>query len=395
MKVGIVAHDAWMGGIVYTHNLVRSLSMLPDDERLQVSLFCKNNTEKFKELLPLVKECVLYRQLLDSNPSGKWMVNLARRLRVAMTMLLLGEAQPELAWAARRAGVDVLFSVSNPYTRFTPSPIAWIPDLQHKHLPHLFSKLDCEFRDRRFSGLLKRKGQHVVFSSKHALNDAIRFYGQPQAQTHILHFATVKDADWEDDPSPVLKRYALPKDYLIVCNQFWVHKDHATLFEAIGELAKKGRTIHLVCTGETSDYRQPDYFTNLQAKMKADRLDAQIHILGMIPRYDQIMLIKGSLAIVQPSLFEGWSTVLEDARALGKFVIASDFPVHLEQNLPRALYFRQKDAGDCATVIETFLSSQKDFLAFNDKEQDNAENVLQFAKSFLKITESVVSDKLA
>ena len=33
---------------------------------------------------------------------------------------------------------------------------------------------------------------------------------------------------------------------------------------------------------------------------------------------DQLRLMKESLGVIQPSLFEGWSTVIEDAKALNK-----------------------------------------------------------------------------
>jgi len=47
---------------------------------------------------------------------------------------------------------------------------------------------------------------------------------------------------------------------------------------------------------------------------------------------------------VQPSLFEGWSTVVEDARALGKPIVLSDIPVHLEQQIPGAHVFSAPSA---------------------------------------------------
>ncbi len=38
--------------------------------------------------------------------------------------------------------------------------------------------------------------------------------------------------------------------------------------------------------------------------------------LGFIDRGEQLQLMKNSIAIVQPSLFEGWSTVVEDTKAM-------------------------------------------------------------------------------
>ena len=62
--------------------------------------------------------------------------------------------------------------------------------------------------------------------------------------------------------------------------------------------------------------------------------------------------MRRSLAVIQPSLFEGWSTVVEDARVLGKILIISDFAVHVEQNPPRAMFFAKDSAEDLAQKLE-------------------------------------------
>ncbi len=42
-------------------------------------------------------------------------------------------------------------------------------------------------------------------------------------------------------------------------------------------------------------------------------------------------LLRGAAAVLQPSRFEGWSTIIEDAKSLGKPIVASDIAVHREQ----------------------------------------------------------------
>jgi glycosyltransferase involved in cell wall biosynthesis len=53
-----------------------------------------------------------------------------------------------------------------------------------------------------------------------------------------------------------------------------------------------------------------------------------------------------SFYFINPSLFEGWSTTVEEAKALGKFIILSDIKVHREQNPKDAVYFNAKDSVD-------------------------------------------------
>ena len=57
----------------------------------------------------------------------------------------------------------------------------------------------------------------------------------------------------------------------------------------------------------------------------------RVRLLGLVPRKDQMQIFRHATLVLQPPLFEGWSTVLEDAKALGRPVLASDIAVHREQ----------------------------------------------------------------
>jgi glycosyltransferase involved in cell wall biosynthesis len=89
----------------------------------------------------------------------------------------------------------------------------------------------------------------------------------------------------------------------------------------------------------------------------AEGLSANIRFLGFIDRAEQLALMQAAQAIVQPSLFEGWSTVVEDAKALGKFLILSDLPVHREQlaapySAAHAAFFDPHNPQTLADCIE-------------------------------------------
>ena len=99
------------------------------------------------------------------------------------------------------------------------------------------------------------------------------------------------------------------------------------------------------------------------------------------------------LAVIQPSLFEGWSSVIEDARSMGKPVIASDFPVHIEQNSPNSYFFKRRNSEELAALIFQLLpnleegpSPQLEALA----RQDNQERVNAYGRRFLEIVNSVM-----
>jgi glycosyltransferase involved in cell wall biosynthesis len=109
--------------------------------------------------------------------------------------------------------------------------------------------------------------------------------------------------------------------------------------------------VEVVCTGKLEDYRDPGYISRLNDLLDAGDLHSHVRILGLIPRDVQIALFRRALAVIQPSLFEGWSTVVEDARVLGKASLLSDIPVHREQNPPDCCFFSPHSAEALADLI--------------------------------------------
>jgi glycosyltransferase involved in cell wall biosynthesis len=387
--IGLIAVDQWLGGVIYTHNLISALSRLPEEERPRLTLFCRNTAEPFKAVAHLVDKVVIFRSTADKVFGKTRFAGAARWAAAAFSATVWKDSDPELAARVKREGVECVFPTADGYSSMLPNPIAWIPDLQHCVLPEVFSRPARAVRDSRFSTLLRSPNQNVVFSSQCALNDAIRVYGPPAAKTHILHFATVPAPEWFQDPAPVVAKYGLTTPYLILCNQFWIHKDHPTAFRAVAKLAREGTRVPLVCTGPTKDNRHPDYFRKLQAEIRELGLEDQVRILGVIPRTEQVCLIRAAKAVLQPSRFEGWSTVVEDARALAKPVIASDFPVHLEQDVPGSTFFRMSDPDDCARAIAE-LWNQPDKQGTSRAEHDA--RIQQFARDFLGIVGKVVGE---
>jgi hypothetical protein len=61
--------------------------------------------------------------------------------------------------------------------------------------------------------------------------------------------------------------------------------------------------------------------------------------------------MRAAAAIVQPSLFEGWSALLEETRSLGKLVFASDIPMHREQFTDRVHLFNPTSAEALADLL--------------------------------------------
>ncbi|MER8775718.1 hypothetical protein NKH79_13690 [Mesorhizobium sp. M0977] len=74
--------------------------------------------------------------------------------------------------------------------------------------------------------------------------------------------------------------------------------------------------------------------------------------LGLVPYEDVFGLNAASDALINPSLFEGWSTTVEEAKALGTRMLLSDISLHREQ-APNATFFPVDDAVALASAMVT------------------------------------------
>lgn len=85
--------------------------------------------------------------------------------------------------------------------------------------------------------------------------------------------------------------------------------------------------------------------------MESDTVCANIKLLGFVERTEQLAIMKNAQFIVQPSLCEGWGTVLEDAKVLDKVVLLSNIPVHQEQQNKKCVLFDPHDPKQLAETI--------------------------------------------
>lgn len=147
--------------------------------------------------------------------------------------------------------------------------------------------------------------------------------------------------------------------------------------EAVNSLKKKGTSIFVAFSGKEDDYRNEENFKELQNYIAKENLENQIRFLGFLPRTEQLCLFKNAQAIIQPSLFEGWSTVIEDSKALEKYTIASNLAVHKEQLNKNVSFFDPHDYLDLERCIETFISNPPEIVNFNYKN-----DIFEFGKNF-------------
>ncbi len=338
-----VTFKGWQGGAIYIQNLVRVLSQLDEAERPSIVALTDGAIDT-----PLIRTLFAEAAVEGVFKPDGYPIALKQNL---LNLLIDDKGQPDpTAVGLFLAKVTTMFPVFRTMLNW-PTGLHWIPDFQHKHLPHMFDAAELQRRDDDFMAMAYGR-KYLLLSSQSAAKDLKLFYPGATAKTYVWSFTSSLDAALIPplDPRP---QYQLPTKYLFAPNQFWKHKDHRTLFEAIRILKERGITVTLACTGNSIDFRHPTYFTELQQFVSEAGLTDQIKFLGTVPHDTLLQLIRFSSAVIQPSLFEGWSTVVEDAKALGRPMILSDLDVHQEQAVPEIPFhfYSRGSAESLADVI--------------------------------------------
>ncbi|HHG9510441.1 TPA: glycosyltransferase [Citrobacter amalonaticus] len=342
LKVGIPVlfnEQHWMGGINYFRSLITAFSLVEQND-VELILFCEKegifDTANLNNVRQVIVPDLLLRKFTRRIANKLFGVNLA------------------LYKAVKKEGVSILSHVQvNKRLRY--KTIWWKPDFQEKYYPEFFSEKDLVLREQAVVN--NAKNGNLLFSSNDAKKDFIKFYRtDADKPIHVLQFVpelTVNNMQNNDEEIACLKeKYGISGDYFFLPNQFWKHKNHELVIRAL--LTQK-TPVQVVATGALNDYRGGKHIDLIKSLLEQD-LEKRFNLLGLISRDELNLLMKGAVAVINPSRFEGWSTTVEEAKYLGKRLILSDIPVHHEQNPPDSLYVKCDDVDGMVSAMNIILA---------------------------------------
>jgi glycosyltransferase involved in cell wall biosynthesis len=371
LKLGIIFNfnPVWMGGIIYILNLIRTLDFLEDDEKPEIFLFHRPDLKPFAEKInyPYLQMISWSFPPVTKGYFKSWLTN----QNIFVSEILA------------KYNLDGLYPLHDypVKTRSSTKLVSWYADLQHEYYPEFFTRKKIFERTQRIKLILKNTDDLVV-SSKAVADDFRRFFRlRDSMNMHIFHFVSVIDDLADLNLEEVRTRYNLPADYYMISNQFHKHKNHRVLLKALALLKDQGREVHFAMTGRFPDATHSPYMRELHSLIDENDLKSNISLLGIIPRNEQLFLMKNSRAVIQPSLFEGWSTVIEDAISLQVPVIASSLPVNIEQLGPDGCYFEADDYKALAGLLSGFPEREPGKMLYPEYK----ERIKEAARTFMKI----------
>lgn len=333
---------SWTGGYNYLLNLVAVLRQHARSE-IGVVLFFGEDVDP-AETAPFsaLGAEVVTSALLDR-----------RRKPWSLLRSLLGRDAP-LERLFLASHLDVVFESAQFFGWSMKVPaLAWIPDFQHRELRQMFGTLGYWKRELGFRAQVLG-ARTLMLSSEDSRSACEKFYPSTVSRTHVVRFGVQLQPVQLADARRVADGYGLPQSFFLLPNQFWRHKNHMLVLDALTLLRERGKPLVVVSTGQQADPRDPSYFPSFRRAVQERGLEGNFRMLGLVPYAHLGYLMRACDALVNPSRCEGWSTTVEEAKALGVPMLLSDLPVHREQASQFGAVFFDFSAESLAGTLATF-----------------------------------------
>ncbi|WP_298262433.1 glycosyltransferase [uncultured Lutibacter sp.] len=378
-RIGLIFsyNENWIGGTYYFLNLIHALNLLQDKNKPIVSIIT-NDIRDYNYL----KNETNYKYLHCYNTYKR--ISLFKRI-VNKVLKSIGypsffETNSEL----KKLDMVYKYYAEEFFIDFE-NCVYWIPDFQEKYLPQYFKKEEIDSRQKYYESIASNK-KFVCFSSKTSLNHFELLFPNSNIKKYVIQFAVTHPNYKKLNDKKVLKKYEINGDFYFSPNQFWEHKNHIVVLKAIKILKNKGINILVVFSGKENDYRNKDYVINLKKYIQENQLENYVKFLGFIPREDQLLIMKNAKAVIQPSYFEGWSTVVEDVKAVNNFILLSNIEVHREQMNSNCDFFEPNNENQLALLMEKYIISSPEI-----KKIDYNINRKKFSQDFVELINEVTS----
>jgi glycosyltransferase involved in cell wall biosynthesis len=376
--------DNWLGGLRYLQNLLAAVHALPE-KPVESLLFCAPgaSAEHLAALAP-------YLSAPPVAVPGWARSRLDRGKRLLGTLSCGRDAGALRAFTHHE--VQVVFQHATWLGwRFPLPTLSWIADLQHRGLPDLFTRRERAWRDLTCA-LATKYSAAVMVSSQHARRDLESHFPHARGRTRVVPFCvSIPAVDPIAHPSA---RGGLPERYFYFPGQLWQHKNHLLMLEALRRLKARLPGLVVVATGSAHDHRDPAYPGRLLSMAAREGISDMFLYLGVVPYDDVIAIARSSIALVNPSLFEGWSTTVEEAKAIGLPMLLSDIEVHREQAGDMARYFDPRSADSLACLLELAWGDLAPAVERRDAEKRSMEAYARQRETFAR-TFSALVDSLA
>ena len=205
------------------------------------------------------------------------------------------------------------------FPRPLPKPtVVTLVDIQEVFYPQFFTTEDRYVRDFHFLGST-RMADRVITISEFSKETIAKHHRLPKKKV-VTVYLNADECYYRSEQIARPPTRPLPQYFIFYPANFWKHKNHDLLLQALRILREeRNLIIDAVFTG----FEEPNGYP-LAAKAEEYGLDQQTHILGYVTVEELAYLYRHARMLVFPSLFEGFGIPLVEAMAVGCPIVAAN-----------------------------------------------------------------------
>lgn len=195
---------------------------------------------------------------------------------------------------------------------------------------------------RATMGRALRRADRIIAVSAYSAARAVEYYKLDPARVHVVHHG-VDHERFRGDPMP-----ASPPFFLCLGNTR-PYKNIPTALKAFAACARRHETVTLVVAG------RGDSVGALRPLARRLGIDSRVRFVGPLDAADVLTLLHGAIALVFPSLVEGFGLPVLEAMAAGCPVIASRSPTVVEIAGGAAMFCDAASVDEFSAAMTTVL----------------------------------------
>jgi glycosyltransferase involved in cell wall biosynthesis len=244
----------------------------------------------------------------------------------------------DLARLGERWKADVVHATYVAPYRLRCPVVVSVHDVSFKRFPEYFSRRDRLLFSMLLPSSLRRSAAILTLSS-HSRDEIRYFYPGLRVPVHVVP-AAPSQVFRPLNPlvvSTILSRLQVRRPFLLAVGSVQPRKNLARLVEAFAEVRRDHPALHLVLVGPRG-FRA----AALQETIVARGLADAVQLLGYVSDDELAALYNGAIALVYPSVYEGFGLPVVEAMACGRPVIAAN-----TSSLPEV-------AGEAALLVDPF-----------------------------------------
>lgn len=234
-----------------------------------------------------------------------------------------------------------------PLPAATAPTVVSLHDVQHHDFPQNFGRLERVYRSWAYDSAA-RQADRIITVSHDQRRRIETHLGIPGGRIEVIHNGIDHsrfDAIARDADEGLLAPFGLPPHFLLYPANFWPHKNHLRLIEALAQTSDDA--LGLVLTGQ-------DLGRGTEIDHHGQRLGvaSRVHRLGHVPSAVVPALLRRARALVFPSEYEGFGLPVLEAMACGCPVAAAGLPVFDEIAGGATVAFDPEDTAAIAAACD-------------------------------------------